>query len=256
MQAEVRAGRRSAGVMLVALAALAVAWVMLPPHSVPLYDGIGFPDEPYRYIAPPAGTKHTAPATAAGGSSDAAAGHNLHPFYANSAEIGPQVSVYVGPGVLVVPPGITSVGLTATPLAPDVQPVGARADGNVYRIAAIVGAGKVANGGVSLRTDRQSADSTVTLRATTARQPRPSFYFRALPTDAWQSLDTARVGSDIYRTDLKGLGDYVLAFTTSEAGSGSGSNTTFIAIGAAGGIVVVLGAVIVAIRLQRRGARR
>ena len=251
MQAVLPTRRRWAGAILVALAALAIGWVMVPPHAVPLYDGIGFPDEPYRYVAPPAGTKHTAPATQASGSSDAAAGHNLHPIYVNSAEIGPQVSVFVGVGVLVVPTGVHAVNLTAVPLAPDVQPAGALADGNVYRLSAKANPA----GDVSVRADRQPADSTVTLRATTPRQPRPTLYFRAHATDAWQSLDTARVGSDIYRTDLQGLGDYVLAFSTSETSSGSGSNPAFIAIAVAVSIVVVLGGIVVVIRLQRRGTR-
>jgi hypothetical protein len=252
MQAAVPARRRSAFVILVALAALAIGWVVVPPHSVPLYDGIGFPDEPYRYVAPPAGSEHTAPATTATALSDAGDGRNLNPFYANSGETGPQVSVYVGVGVLVVPAGTGPITLTATPLAPDVQPPNARSDGNVYRITADV-AGTA--GEVTVRTERQSADSTVTMRATTARQPRPSFYFRPRPTDAWQSLDTARVGSDVYRTDLKGFGDYVLAFTTSQATSGGGSNATFIAIVIAGGIIVVLSGAILVIRLRRGGAQ-
>jgi hypothetical protein len=241
--------------MLAALVALAVAWLIVPPRSVPLYDGIGFPDEPYRYVSAPAGTKHTPPATSASSLSDAAAGHNLHPFYANSAEIGPQVSVYVGPGVLVVPAGIPTVSLTATPLAPDVQPVGAKADGNVYRITATAGVGAGTTGTIGLRANRQSADGTVTMRATTARQPRPTFYFRAYPTDAWRSLDTTRVGNDIYRTDLTGLGDYVLAFGASAASSGPGSNMTLTTIATAGGFVVVFVGVIVAIRLHRRRAQ-
>jgi hypothetical protein len=40
--------------LLLALVALPLAW-LLAPGAVPLYDGINLPDEPYRYVVPPAG---------------------------------------------------------------------------------------------------------------------------------------------------------------------------------------------------------
>jgi hypothetical protein len=234
-----------------ALAALAVAWLLVPPHSVPLYDGIGFPDEAYRYVAAPAGTPHTPAATTASASSDAVGGHNRSPFYANSAEIGPQVSVFVGTDVLVVPAGATAFTLTVTPLAPDAQPAGAQVDGNMYRVAATAGTGSSGGAKVGVRSDRQAADATVTMRATTARQPRPNFYYRPAPGQSWQRLDAARIGNDVYRTDLAGMGDYVLAFTGGSGGSG-GQNGIVLTIVGVGVAAVVFGAAVLGIRLSRR----
>jgi hypothetical protein len=34
---------------------------LLSSHIVPLYDGVGFPDEPYRYVNPPVTSKKTLP---------------------------------------------------------------------------------------------------------------------------------------------------------------------------------------------------
>src|ERR1043165_2345088 len=82
--ADIRRGRRQVGVVLAALAALAFAWVVVTPKSVPLYDGIGAPDEAYRYVQPPSGTKPTKPPLPATADSDAGQGTNPHPFYVSS----------------------------------------------------------------------------------------------------------------------------------------------------------------------------
>src|SRR5437868_4317124 len=47
-------------------AALVAAMSALGTGGPPVYDGIGQPDEPYRYVAPPPGYRHTPPATSAG----------------------------------------------------------------------------------------------------------------------------------------------------------------------------------------------
>jgi hypothetical protein len=242
-------GRRSAAVVVTALAALLLAWVVVPPASTPLYDGIGAPDEPYRYVAPPAGAKHTQPPHVATADSDAGGGTNLHPFYVSSDEIGPQVLLFISKGSLVVPSSITGVRVTATPLAPDRSPTGATIDGNVYRVVAAGLAGTTEQGSLTFGSHSES-ESTITMRATSARQPSPSFVFRATPTDTWQRVSAVRVGSDIYRATVTHVGDYALAFFTSGAHGKRNPVTQALEIG--GLALVILAAIIVVIRLSRR----
>ncbi|MDQ6649765.1 MAG: hypothetical protein M3Z02_06575 [Actinomycetota bacterium] len=79
--------------LLGALAVLVAAW-LLAPGGVPLYDGVGFPDEPYRYVVPPrADLPRTDPPTEGRDmvrAADAAGGSEV---LAQSREMGPQVAV-------------------------------------------------------------------------------------------------------------------------------------------------------------------
>ena len=249
MPAHTHPGRRSAAVVVAALAALLLAWLVVPPASTPLYDGIGTPDEPYRYVAPPAGAKHTQVPHVATADSDAAGGTNLHPFYVSSDEIGPQILLFISKGSLVVPTGVTGVRVTATPLAPDRSPTGAIIDGNVYRVTATGLAGTSVQGSLTFGSTGES-ESTITMRATSARQPSPSFVFRAAPSDTWQRVTAVRVGNDIYRATVAHVGDYALAYFSS--GAHGKSNTVTQALEIGGLALVILVAIIVVIRLSRR----
>jgi hypothetical protein len=239
--------------LLVALAALGVAWV-LTPHAVPLYDGVGFPDEPYRYAAPPAGAKQTPAPTTATGVAVIQHGVNVYPFYVATKEQGPQFSMLVPDHVIAVVGSATKVDVVATPRAADGQPPGRTIDGNVYRVTAAAG------GGASRATFLAGATpATVQLRATTARQPGPSFVFRPVGGQ-WRELKTVRAGTDVYSTTAPGFGDYALAFAPKGSDGGGGASKTGAGSGAAtfavvGGVVLgVMAAVLVAIRLSRRRA--
>ena len=48
--------RAAARWLVAALVALLAAWV-LAPAALPIYDGLSNPDEPYRWVQPPAGAK-------------------------------------------------------------------------------------------------------------------------------------------------------------------------------------------------------
>jgi hypothetical protein len=245
--------RRIWVLLVVALLGLATAWVTARP-SVPLYDGVGFPDEPYRYVHPPQGYRHTPPPTKGTGSDTASRGTNDGPFYVDSAEQGPQVSVYIAPHATVAPAQATRIVVTATPLAPGKQPDKGRIDGNVYDVTARADTG----GDVRLR--HAGAGQTlgsVSMRATTARQPGPVFLYRPDTATAWRTLRTTRVGNDIYLADVVGFGNYALAFgagtpvdrstgTSSQSGSGFPVKTLLIVV-----LVVAVVVVIVAIRLSR-----
>lgn len=221
---------------------LLVAW-SLAPAAVPVFDGIGQPDEPYRYVDPPATAKTTKSPTEATQQIAVRDGANVGQ-YANSGEQGPQVSVYIAPGSLEVPSGTTSVTLTATPLAPAAPlPTDGTILTNVYRITAqadgqdvpISGSGKDA--------------PAVSMRAPTAKQPGPVFERRT--ADGWERLPTFRAGTDIYQTsDVTKFGEFALVEVDEQSSSGSGVNYLLLV----GGVAVLLVAgVILVIRMRRTG---
>jgi hypothetical protein len=201
--------RASAGRCVAALVALIVAWVALP-GGVPLYDGLNFPDEPYRYVAPPSGYQKTPAPDHASGTAAAAGGVSAATVYVNTDEQAPQVNVVIFKGQLAVSAGVRSLAVSAVPEAADRQPSKGRIDGNVYRIsAAATPAGTVT---WAPPPGDAAGLSQVVLRATSAAKPAPVFLHRSGPTLAWTTLPTAPIGNDIYRTQFAGFGDYALAF--------------------------------------------
>jgi hypothetical protein len=134
-------------------------------------------------------------------------------------------------------------------LAADRSPAGGTIDGNVYRVAAAGLAGTTEQGSLTIGSTSES-ESTITMRATTAKQPGPSFVFRATPNDSWERVSAVRVGSDIYRATMTHVGDYALAFFTS--GPHAKSNPVKQALEIGGLALVILAAIIVVIRLSRR----
>src|SRR5690242_12935282 len=121
------------GRALVALGALATAWLVMPA-AVPIYDGIGNPDEPYRWVVPPATAKSTPPPTSASLTLPVRNGHNTGGGFANSSENGPQFSLNVLAGAIEAPDA-TSVRIAAVPLGPSPPlPDDGAIVTNVYRI--------------------------------------------------------------------------------------------------------------------------
>ena len=233
-----------------ALAALVLAWIAVP-GAIPLFDGINFPDEPYRYVAPPAGYQRTPAPDHASGSAAVTGSTNAATVYVNTDEQAPQINVVLPGGLLGVTPGAASVTVSTVPMAPDRQPSKGSIDGNVYRVAAVA----TPAGAVTWAPppgDAASA-STIVLRATSARPPPPVFLYRARPTLAWTVLPTAAYGNDIYRTQFAGFGDYALAFGVVATSS---PHSSALAISLSVLLVVVLLAVaaVLVVRLRRRPA--
>ena len=228
--------------VLAAVAALMLAW-LIAPAAVPIYDGVGNPDEPYRYVNPPAGAKKTpAPTEAKATLSVTPAGLN-NAAYANSAEVGPQVVYYVPNGALKAPSGATSITVTATPTAPPSPlPADGTIVGNVYRISATTSKGDatiVGHGVTQL--------PTLDMRAPSGKQPGP--VFEHVVNGVWQQSATLRIGVDIYQTSAAALGDWALVQLRSQPGKSSGGiNVGLLAAGIAVLVIVVL---IVAIRVSR-----
>lgn len=235
--------------LLLAAAGLVLAW-LLAPTAPPLYDGVGFPDEPYRYVTRPAGDVKVTKAPSAVTVSMPVVDGTTDGFNIASAEQGPQVSVFVPTGTLRAPKGAHTIMLRAVPIAPDGPADGGTVDGNVYRVTATADTGKP-----SLAPARDKIQ--VIMRATSARQPGPVMEYRSPGARTWTRLPTARYGNDVYAAPAKGFGDYALVFARPLAGTSgpaakSSGKVAYLVIVA--GLILLLGSVVLAIRLVR--ARR
>jgi hypothetical protein len=222
--------------LLVALLLLGVGWAIAPRAALPLYDGIGFPDEPYRFVQAPKGAPDTAPPTTGRASSTVTSGRT-HQLTANSAEQAPQVSVRIPPGRLTLTSGTTRVRLTAAPVQPLPVPHGRYLWSNVYDVVVSPEA-ELRSGGLQ---------ATITLRAATGQRPQPKIAYYA--DGRWTMLATFATGRDVYIAELTQFGRFAVIGTKlidvtqlpgySSDGSGGGSKTgLFVGIGA---LVVVVG---------------
>jgi hypothetical protein len=229
--------------LMTGLAALAAA-AAVAPAAVPIYDGIGNPDEPYRYVKAPASAQSSkAPTTASiavpvHGSTSVAE-------YANTAENGPQLSLYLPLGAIQAPSGVTSVTVTATPTAPTSPlPTDGTIVTNVYRINADAGGRSLPVVGSGKR------EPTLQMRAPSGRQPGPVFEHRT--SAGWQRESTIRVGVDVYQSQVPALGDWALVqLTSSSSSSGPGINWGFLGGGIA---LLVVAGLIVVVRVRRAAA--
>lgn len=243
-------GRRWAAVCI---AALAAAWVAAPA-TVPLYDGPGFPDEPYRYVSPPAGYRSTPPATDAKQTLQVRNGLSTAAFV-NSAERGPQISVYVPPTGLKPPAGTTTITVTATPLAPSSPlPTDGRIVGNVYKFAATTDQG----GEVAIVGNSDTSMPVIQMRSPSTQPPLPVFEY--LSPNGWHQVSgvkvagkqvkTLRVGQDIFQTFAPKFGDYALVVLNKQPSAGGGGGVNWALLGPGIGILAVV-ALIAPIRIAR-----
>ena len=230
---------------LMAGIAAVFATAAVAPAVVPVYDGIGNPDEPYRYVKPPASGQSTkAPTTAKidvpiHGSTSVAE-------YANTAENGPQLSLYLPLGALVAPSGTSAVTVTAAPTAPAAPlPTDGTIVTNVYDISAVSAGKPISIVGSGKR------EPTLQMRAPSGRQPGPVIEHRT--ASGWQREQTIRVGVDVYQSQVPALGDWALVQLTSSAtaASGSGINWGFLIGGIA---LLAVAALIVVVRVRRAAA--
>jgi hypothetical protein len=229
----VRLADRSRWLVLAGL--LCVVWLMTP-NPVPLYDGIGFPDEPYRYVgATPAPTTAQVTLPVKGGA-------NTGGLFANSAELGPQVSLFAPPRAFAVS-GTAPVVVKGRAVAAAPPPPPGTIDSNVYAVSFTSAAGPV-----TLVADAQPP--AITLRSASQATSGPVLAYRADPAAPWRELKTRRVGRDIYNALVPGPGQFVLvkpAQTTPRTPGGRGA--LYVVIGAT---VLLMAAVLVGVRLLSR----
>ena len=241
---------RRLGLLLVVAALLQGLALLVTPHAPPIYDGIGFPDEPYRFVDPPAGYRHTRPPTTATATIPAANGHNRDNRTVTSSESGPQVSLVVPGGGLLTPSGVSAVTVSAAPVALTGGDPPGHIWSNVYRVTFTTdaGAGRQAPG----------ARPQIFMRAPSPQEPGPDFYVRHGTSGSWSPLRTRQTGRDIYQADLAGAGDYVLTGEHPLDVNAKDPNNEA-AVGVVGFVVsgVLVAAVIVLfVRAERRRSRR
>jgi hypothetical protein len=228
--------------LAIAVLALVGAWV-LAPAAVPIYDGIGNPDEPYRWVQSPTGTPSKKAPTIATVVLPVAKGVS-GAGYANTKETGPQISVYFPLGALRPASGVTSVTVTAQPVAPSgPQPSDGTFVSNVYRVTAAAGGADVPIVG------KGNQAPTLQMRSATVSQPGP--VFEQLSNGRWTQSQTLRVGNDIYQTQASSFGEWALVRPkTTAASSKSGGGVNAGLLGAGIGVLVLAG-VIATIRTMR-----
>jgi hypothetical protein len=188
---------RTRSIILVALVLLGVGWAVAP-RPAPLYDGVGFPDEPYRFVQRPPGTRGTKPPTTAVATAGVSAGRN-GPLNADSGESAPQVSVTIPAGMLLVPAGTGPVKLVAAPEKALPPPPGRYLWSNVYDLTLTSPA---------TFTARADLVATIILRAVSAQQPLPSIAWAN--GGHWTLLPTSPVGQDVYAATLTGVGRFAV----------------------------------------------
>jgi len=218
---------------LVAAVLLVSAGALASPSVVPVYDGVGNPDEPYRYAGTPQAPPPVAVTVPVSNGSSA-------PVRLASAEKGPQVLVDLAGGAFAATS--STVTLTAVPLPGDGEraPQGTL-DGNVYRLTASPGA--------VLQPDE--AYGFLFLRAAVMTEPDPVLVHRLRPTDPWREVRTTRTGRDVLSTPFRALGDYAVADRPGSVPleDAAGLSATRVALVVGGLLVLVLLAVVV---LRRR----
>lgn len=222
--------RRWAGAALV----LGLGW-LATPQPVAVYDGVGVPDEPYRYVQRPPGKQPTAAPTTAIAQTPVKSGVGTNGLSVSSAEQSAQFSLFVPPSGMAAPSG--TIEVKAVPQAPTDQPNGALIGGNVYVVTLTA-----ASGPVTL-TDK-AAIATLYLRATTSIDGWLMEY-RPQPSDAWKVLPTSRGGTDSFVATFAGPGQYALARSVAAAGGGT-HLLPFVILG----VIVLLVVVVVVVRLR------
>jgi hypothetical protein len=234
--------------LLAAVAVLVLGWLVAPAVA-PIYDGIGNPDEPYRYVSAPAGAKATKPPTVARQALAVNASGLNAAGYSNSSEVGPQVVYYAPAGAFQAPAGAKQIVLSEVPQAPSAPlPTDGTIAGNVYHVTA------TANGQpVKVVGKGESGLPTLEMRAPSAKQPGPVFEYRDGARWRRSPGGTLRIGQDIYQTSAPVLGDWALVQLSSSAGkSGGGINVGLLVAGIA---VLGVAGLIAIIRFTRSRAK-
>jgi hypothetical protein len=226
---------------LVLLTSAAAVAMLIGRGGTPLYDGVGFPDEPYRYVHPPHGYNQRYAPTSARVPVPLTGGTNLREGLISSGESGPQVGVYLPPRALVAESAVTSVLVTARPVGGGGRPPDGVVNSNVYTVA-------FDPAGASVRPGLGTA-ANVSLRQAVFETVLPVMEFRPTGHDVWQRVKTIQIGRDIYLGPWVGAGDYVLvqpATGTSQSRRDRGGNTQLLLI--LGFCVVIVIGTLLAVR--------
>jgi len=194
MNSAARSKRPAVRTLMLAVLALLAVVAVRPPHAPPLYDGLGAPDEPYRWVVAPLGAKPAnGPVTTMTMKLDLTSNQQA---IGGTAESGPQLKLAIATGGLQAPAGSTSITITGTASAAPAPPAGGTVVSNLYTLSTLAdrpGPVTVTDGSkvlVNLRAD-VATEQAVVLESWDGAQ--------------WAQLATRRVGTDIYAAFLPKL---------------------------------------------------
>jgi len=176
--------------------------LLRPVAAPPLYDGIAFPDEPYRWVQPPSGSPKTPAVTVAKAEVRVAVDGKVPLIQGLSGEQGPQLAFRISEGNLVVPKGVKTISASATPGPnPAVTPPDGTLVSNLYTLTItgdVPGELTLATGQnvvVNMRADKPTNDLVV---------------LETFTDGTWSQVATGRVGNDVYAAELGSFGRFAL----------------------------------------------
>ena len=234
-----------------------VAWLVAPPGSPPLYDGVQGPAQAYLYLQPPAGYHQNGTPNRASRVLPVTNGSNGAGFV-NTEETPPQAQVLVADGALSHPAGARSITLTVTPVAPP-APVPASLGtqtGNVYQVTATADV----PGPVAID---PAHPMTVVLRGPAGTGDAPIARMDEGST-TWQRVTTVPLGSapDMVVVNTDRLGWFVITATRASpnpggsGGSGGSAGFPVAAVVVAAVVLVAVIGTLLALTLRGRSTRR
>ena len=241
--------RRATRVLLAAAALVGIAWWLSPVASPPLYDSLGQPADPYRYLNPPPGNSHGEPSTA---KQDATiSGGAINATFISTTEQPPQVQVLIGDNAVAVPAGATKVTISITAVPPPI-PIPAAfgvLDGNVYQVSVTPDVA----GPLTLKPG--ATPPTVVLRG-----PPGSTGAQILRLQdaggAWEKLHTVPLGAaqDMVAASTGAFGWFTLVLPKGAGdGGGAGGSGAFPVVAVVvPAVLLALIATLLAMRLSRR----
>lgn len=179
-----------------AVLALGATVTIRPPHAPPLYDGLGFPDEPYRWVTTPPGLEGAprapTPAAVTIGVTDGMSDGSR----AFSSEQGPQIAFAVRDGAFTVPAGATSIEVTASPeAAPAARPANGALVSNLYRLKAIADGKPVT----------LAPNATVIINLRASQSTTQNVIISTWDGARWTQVATRQVGQEVYAAELPTL---------------------------------------------------
>jgi hypothetical protein len=228
-------------IALIAGALIALAWLLMPPRGLPLYDGLGLPPEAYRYLQPPPNTFHSNKKPTSGVVSLVLGNKTLPEEDVYTTEQPPQAQLILPADAAHVPPNAGKITISVRPVPPPGQPSSGAIEGNVYAFAITTQSGA----SIPLRS---KTSATIELRDPNLRDsPVIAHYDHG----SWVSERTGKfLGTPIFGATVSSLGDYALIGSGRGAATATGS--TWIVYVVIGAIIVALTAVgLVLIRLSR-----
>ena len=235
--------RKRAGIVAVAGALLLLMWLVSPPSSPPLWDGLQLPQETYRYLHPPAGTPKGKAPTTTRASIPLSHGRS-QAVTISTSERPPQANLYLDDNAIDIPSGVTHVTAIIQPVDPPAPVSGGTIDGNVYLFRVTGNGGKV----LGVRT---GARVTIALRSTRQAGTRKIEQYVGghwVPHGTVQSLTP-----HIYFASAPSLGPFAIVLVGKvTAGSWSRSILPFILIGVL--VVGIVAALLLLVRLNRSRA--